>query len=184
MMSDEMPGGLVPAVRTETDARTLAGELDAAHVAELGFAPSWARLGMAWALVNHETGRTKSRWNFNAGNIIKTPSWAGSWHELPGHGLFRSYPSGEAGARDLWRLLAERYPLALEAFDDGDPNRAAEELRAKGYFEAPLAVYQKALRSFFAEWGSKFPPPAPGSGIAMIASSVLALAAALTTSSR
>lgn len=145
----------VPARRTALTEQRLAEVLAAGHVRAFGQAPSYNRLGVAWSQVNHETGRTASAYNYNWGNLIKTGSWAGDWHKL-GSVSFRAYPSELAGAEDYWRLLARRYSEALEAFDAGEPQEAAELLHAAGYFEQDPAIYGKSLSSLFAEYERKF----------------------------
>jgi hypothetical protein len=148
-------GAEVPAKRTPLTEQRLAEVLAAGHLRAFGSAPSYNRLGMAWAQVNHETGRTKSAWNHNWGNLVKTGSWSGDWHLL-GSTPFRAYPSGLAGAEDYWRLLARRYAEALEAFDAGEPTEAAELLKAGGYYEDTAANYARALESLFSEYERKF----------------------------
>jgi hypothetical protein len=149
-------GTEVPARRTPLTEQRLAEVLAAGHVRAFGSPPSYSRLGMAWAQVSHETARTQSAYNHNWGNLIKSGSWKGDFHQL-GQGMFRAYPSELAGAADYWRLLQRRYPKALEAFDAGDPQLAAAELKAGGYFASQSAeVYGKALMSLYAEYRRKF----------------------------
>jgi hypothetical protein len=157
-------GSQVDPIRTPLTDQQLAEVLAAAHVQVTSKPPSRARLGIAWAQVQHETARTHSAYNYNWGNIIATPAWTGDWHQLSGGlgptgdqpGKFRAYPSAVAGAADYWRLLIRRYPRALEAFDHGDPNAAAAELRAAGYYEGDRSIYAAAMRRFYQEYSDKF----------------------------
>jgi hypothetical protein len=158
------PAGMVPARRTPLTEQALAEVLAAGHIRVFGEPPSYYRLGVAWAQVNHETGRTKSAYNYNWGNIICTKSWPGNCHRLGGGlgpkgdqpGDFRAYGSPLEGAEDYWRLLNRRYSDALEAFDDGDPEAAAAELRRKGWYEGDEAIYAGAMSAFFDEYERTF----------------------------
>lgn len=161
-------GKQVPPVRTEIGEDGARASLAEAHQGIKGNAPPWARLGGVWALVMLETGRTKSMWNYNHGNIIRTKGWPGDWHvlQLPASEppAYRAYPSAHAGAADLWALLFERYGAALARFDASDPEGAAHELHAKGYFTADPHKYGATLRKLFDEWAADNPPPDEGTG--------------------
>lgn len=151
---------IVPAVRTKVGARVLAEAMAAAHLAVTGTAPSSPRLGIAWAQVWGETGAGVSSWNHNLGNIKCTAGWPECMRLADEHkdwrtntsSIYRSYPSFEAAAEDYWRLMVRRYGAALEAFDRGDTDTAAVQLRRLGYYEAPLVNYQRGLRAGLAEF--------------------------------
>lgn len=149
-------GSNVPAVRTSMSVGPLSKVLSAAHLELFGRRPSLARLGVIWAHVQHETGGTSSAYNYNWGNIAKSPGWDGDWHLLsvgPGEpSAYRAYPSAEAGARDLWRLLADRYSQALAAADTGNTAAYAHELKAKGYYQQSEQLYAKALDAWHNQW--------------------------------
>lgn len=154
-----MYGTEVPARRTPLTDQALAEALAAAYIQVTGEAPDYNTLGLAWAMVQHETGHTMSMWNHNVGNIKKTSSWTGDYHKLPvnePNPYFRSYPSAAAGSADYWRLMRRRYSRALVAFKAGDPLDAAKQLRAKGYFTAPVDLYAKALGRWFARYKDTF----------------------------
>lgn len=183
---------LIAARRTPVAPDVLARTLSRAHEVALGRLPSAERLGMAWAQVQIETGRTAAMWNHNVGNIMCTPAWqgqGGDCHELPvGPGeppTYRSYGSLLEGAIDYWKLLGGRYIQALEqGFDRGDASASAHLLKVKGYYGAPEADYTHALQSFYDDFDSRWARAAPsgragGGGAGLAALAVLAgLAAA------
>jgi len=153
-------GELVEPVLTPLSDLQLAEVLSQAHVRVTGEAPSYNRLGMAWAQVQGETGRTLKAYNHNWGNI-KAFNWDGDRFRYPeldeSMPYFRSYPDAITGAADYWRVLTrQRYVAALAAFDAGDPHAAATELRAAGYYTAPLERYSLTLSQLFDEYGDKF----------------------------
>jgi hypothetical protein len=152
--------GEVEAKRTPLAEGTLLEVLAAGHVRTTGDKPSANRLGMGWAQVALETGRTVSCWNYNFGNITRTKDWSGPWHRLPvGPGeptQYRSYGSPLEGAADYWRLLTTRYTHAMPAFDAGDPYAAAHELKAAGYYQADEDDYAAAMASLVGEYHRRF----------------------------
>jgi flagellum-specific peptidoglycan hydrolase FlgJ len=110
-----------------------------------------ALLTAQWALET-DTGRQMHGHNF--GGIKAQASAPGaSFHTVEGHGAtrrelvlrFRVYESAEAGANDYVRLLATRYPAALQAARAGDVGGFARELAAGGYFTADPAAYAHGL---------------------------------------
>lgn len=147
----------VDAKRTPLEPAELRDVLAKGHLQALGSQPSDNRLGIAWSQVNLETGQTKSAYNFNWGNVIAGPGWTGEWHtlQLPSNEPpnYRAYPTAVDGAADYWKVVErmnrERSGRLFAAFDAGDVDAAAAELRAAGYFTAPLAPYQSTMRVFF-----------------------------------
>lgn len=155
----------VAATRTPVSPEELRAIMAAGHVLALGVAPSENRLGMSWAQANLETGKTKAAWNFNWGNVIATSAWDGSWQVIPGVPSsdpqeYRAYATAEDGAADYWRIIRRmdqrRQGGILAAFDAGNAHDAAAELKAAGYFGAPLAGYQKGLSALFDEYRKTF----------------------------
>jgi len=189
------PAKKVEAKRTPVTPDELRTILLAGHALALGAdIPSDNRIGMAWAQVNLETARTTAAWNFNWGNIIPGSSWAGNWQVLPGLPSsepqeYRAYSTAEEGAADYWRVVArmdrKRSGAILKAFDMGDAATAAAELRAAGYYTAPLARYQKTLTALFDEYRSELGAPAPQvsavrrGAVVVIVVSALAVAGAM-----
>jgi hypothetical protein len=110
-----------------------------------------ALLTAQWALET-DTGRQMHGHNF--GGIKAQASAPGAnLHTVEGHGAtrrelvlrFRVYESAEAGAHDYVRLLATRYPAALQAARAGNVVGFARELAAGGYFTADSAAYALGL---------------------------------------
>ncbi len=64
-------------------------------------------------------------------------------------GRFRVYPSKQHGLLDLERVLLK--PNVRAAIARGDGDAAVAEQRRNGYFEAPLARYQSAMRDHYAK---------------------------------
>lgn len=64
-------------------------------------------------------------------------------------GRFRRYPSKQHGLIDLARVLLR--PNVRAAIARGDGDAAVAEQRRNGYFEAPLARYQAAMRDHYAK---------------------------------
>ena len=156
------PKSVVPKVRTPLTEAELADALARAHVTVLGSEPSYNRLGLMWAQVMGETGRTQAMWNHNFGNIACTQGWPKCHHlTIPKPDVdpsyYRSYDSSDEGAVDFVGLLNRRYGDALEAMDQGDAHEAAKRLRAKGYYTAPLATYALGLKNGFTEFKRRFP---------------------------
>lgn len=163
--SEAITQTMTPAVRTPLAFEDLRAALHEAHKMQLGVAPSENRLRLAWAMVTHETDQTRSMWNHNVGNIACTKDFP-TCHALnvrdpasePVH--YRSYPDVLTGAADFWRLLDSRYPKALEAYDDGDVDRGALELKKKGYYGDHASTYARALKRHAAVYDTAFGKPA------------------------
>jgi hypothetical protein len=129
--------------------------LASAWTAVVGQTPSRqtaALLTAHWALET-DTGRAMPGHNF--AGIKAAASAAGAlYRTLEGHGAarravnarFRVYASAEAGAHDYVRLLATRYPAALEAARIGDTTDFARALAVGGYFTGDPAAYSAGLR--------------------------------------
>lgn len=104
------------------------------------------------------------------GLATKPEGWAGSWnwgavqckHGTPcgvdcfeavdSHAdgtryswCFKRYPSAEAGAADLIRLVTKARPSVAKLLPGGDLLAIATEMRATHYFEAPSDVYARGL---------------------------------------
>jgi hypothetical protein len=110
-----------------------------------------ALLTAQWAL---ETDSGRSMPGHNFGGIKATQSATGaSFRTVEGYGAarrevtarFRVYDSAEIGARDYVRLLATRYPAALDAARAGNTAGFAQALAAGGYFTADPRAYERGL---------------------------------------
>lgn len=120
----------------------------------------------------HETGRWKSMWNYNFGNI-RGKSAAGEWTSIKGaseiekrdgkdvevfydigpDNMFASYSSPMEGARAYVRFLGtatkppnpNRYAKAWDAATAGDVAAFCREIKSQGYFTANLQKYIVAM---------------------------------------
>jgi flagellum-specific peptidoglycan hydrolase FlgJ len=111
-----------------------------------------AILTAQWA---HETGRGASMYNYNFGGIKGTgPSgmavaqrtkegWGSTEKTITDN--FRAYASAEEGATDYVKLLARRFPEALEAAKSGDAVGTVRALKDKGYFTGNEAAYTRSV---------------------------------------
>jgi flagellum-specific peptidoglycan hydrolase FlgJ len=125
-------------------------------------------LAAQWAL---ETGRGKSMWNYNIGNI-KSFQKSGDWcffrcNEIikgktvwfePDHPAccFVAYPTLQAGVADYLSLLRRKYASAWPAVEKGDPAEFAHRLKLGKYYTASEAHYTKSISSIFREYVRKF----------------------------
>jgi hypothetical protein len=154
-----------------------------------------------------ETGRWKSCYCYNLGNIKGGGKWTGDtcqfrlnevikgkvvWFDPPHpQTTMRAYPSlADAAADYLW-LLRRRFASAWEPILRGDPIAFSQALKAQNYYTAPEPPYTKAVKSLFLEYmrllnthESDAPPPDterdPGqdSGLEALALSIAARDAA------
>lgn len=111
-----------------------------------------AILTAQWA---HETGRGASMYNYNFAGIKGTgPSgmavaqrtkegWGNTEKTITDN--FRAYASAEEGATDYVKLLARRFPEALEAAKSGDAVGTVRALKDKGYFTGSEAAYTRSV---------------------------------------
>jgi len=148
----------VPMVATPLGELELAAVLRDAHTHVFGEPPTQSALGVAWAQCAEEHGRGRFVWCHNIGNVTAF-GWHGDYYAIhfrPGTNPyddpvvhFRAHDDFIDGARDYWDVLQDRYAVALGRFEAGDPAGAAAALKAKGYFTAPLAPYQRSMVSLF-----------------------------------
>lgn len=111
-----------------------------------------AVLTAQWA---HETGRGRSMYNYNFGGIKgagpsgltvvqRTKEGCGETERTIKDG-FRAYRTPDEGALDYVRLLARRYPAALDAARAGDPVAFVHQLKQGGYFTGNEAEYARSV---------------------------------------
>jgi hypothetical protein len=140
-----------PGPLTASSARALLARAWETVVGGAAPAPGVALLTAQWAL---ETDAGRSMPGHNFGGIKAAPSAAGkSLRTVEGYGAarrevsarFRVYDSAESGAHDYVRLLAERYPAALEAARVGNVAGFAHALAAGSYFTADPKAYRHGL---------------------------------------
>lgn len=130
-------------VLTPIDRAALAGLLERAHLAELGTAPSRARLQMAVAVIRWENGNGDKVYHHNLGNLGAP---AGDPYYVDAGGYYAAFPDFGAAARAFWRHLDNHCARALRWFDASDLRESAAALKRCGYFSAPLDQYEAGLR--------------------------------------
>lgn len=136
---------------------------------EHGAYPSEGTCAVLWAQYALETGRGKACWNNNIGNVKHVEGDGHDYCELPNtweiengkrvvyqppspQTWFRAYASLEEAMEHHLAFLAKRYGNAWSAITSGDPVGFATQLKARGYFTAPLADYVHGLSSLVAEF--------------------------------
>jgi hypothetical protein len=120
-----------------------------------------------WAL---ETGKGHFCWNNNLGNVKEIPNDGLPYFALPGTweieagkrvvldvkdpgSWFTAFPTLADGmAHHLRFLSTKRYAPAWPAVLEGDPYMFAANLKARGYYTAPLADYAAGMKRLFAEF--------------------------------
>ena len=126
--STSSAGNLVPRVSTPVTAQDIANAIAVAWPAVVG-GPVGSAVGILVATSAFETGRWKSCWNNNVGNVAWTGS--GDYYQAtanPQEGVtsaqaphkWRSYPSLSAAMSDWLSIFAKGYPAALAAAKNGD----------------------------------------------------------------
>ena len=115
-----------------------------------------------------ETGRWKSCWNFNLGNIKGGGAWAGDtcqfrlneviggvvqWFDPPHpQTTMRAYSTLADGAADYLWLLRRRFARAWDPILRGDPVAFSQTLKSLRYYTAPEEPYTKAVKSLTATY--------------------------------
>jgi flagellum-specific peptidoglycan hydrolase FlgJ len=149
--SAENAGNTVPAVRTPLSAAQAQEALRAAWEKVTGAAPSDKTLALITAQWAHETGHGASMFNYNFAGI-KGAGPGGltvRQHTREGFGAaerrivdnFRAYSTAEEGATDYVKLLARRFPEAVEGATGGDPAAFVHGLKSRGYFTGHEGAY-------------------------------------------
>jgi len=147
--------GLVAAVRTRLDRGQASAALRAAWQNVMGEEPSEGTVKVLTAQWAHETGNGASMFNYNFGGIKGTgPSGLTvSQRTREGFGAnertitdnFRAYRTAEEGAGDYVRLLKARFPGAVEAAKNADPQAFVHALKARGYFTGDEGAYTRSI---------------------------------------
>jgi hypothetical protein len=154
--------------RTTFTTRDYARAVIRAWRSYLGATPSRESVGCLWAQYALETGRGAFCWCHNIGNVKWTPGHdrmmlRGTWEIVSGKRVvfeppdpqtwFNAYASLDDAMAEHLRLLREkRYASSWGAIERGDPTAFATQLKARGYFTAPLEDYARGLRSMLAEF--------------------------------
>lgn len=143
----------------------IADALKDAYRKLFGKDPTLEVLGTGWSQVALETGGGSRMNNYNFGNITTTGEESNYWVFKQEAGMqefdpsgkdiklielrFKSYNSPEEGATDYWRLLARKYPKALEWFGTGNVLNSALELGDSGYYTASKIRYSDSMVGVF-----------------------------------
>lgn len=160
---------MTPPVRTVMTPREALAACWTAHQNVLGGPCSTNLLAMLVAQSALETGRWKSCYCWNAGNI-RGLGPNGAWTSIKGaseiidgkevffgigpENRFAAYPNAVSGFEGLVRFLGtashppkpNRYQLAWEAAIAGDVGKYCSELHANDYFTANVDLYAKGVR--------------------------------------
>lgn len=125
--------------------------------------PTIDQLALLWAQSALETGRFKSIWNNNFGNIkysdnndyymIRCDEWIGGkhvWFDPPVLATwFNAYTSPETGAEAYIRFLSQKknYAAAWQEVINGNPIAFCHQLKIAHYYTADEAAYSKGVVS-------------------------------------
>lgn len=160
--------GLVAPVRTRLDAGQASAALRSAWQSVMGEEPSEGTVKVLTAQWAHETGNGASMFNYNFGGIkgVGPSGLTVSQRTREGSGAtertitdnFRAYRTADEGAGDYVRLLKARFPGAVEAAKNADPQAFVHALKTRGYFTGDEGAY---TRSIVALSGMEMPQGAP-----------------------
>jgi hypothetical protein len=180
---DALPPGLeVPRVRTPLTASELRSALILGHYEATSDDVSYDRLMAAWcmACVEHAVAPIKGgpvvhgyavHCN-NLGNIgvgRDAARWLGDWFALRAEEVIkgkrvlitqplRAHSCATAGATDYWAfLLLPRFTEVMAAFDRGDVESVAHELKAQRYYTAAAVDYARGMLAWSREYARRWP---------------------------
>jgi hypothetical protein len=179
---------MLEAVKTPITPQDVARALRAAWLRLFETVPADQQVAVLMAQSALETGRWKSCWNYNLGNIKGGSKWQGDttqfrcneviggvvqWFDPPHpQTTFRAYPTLTDAASDYLWLLRRRFTGAWEYVLRGDPVGFSQALKAQRYYTAPEPPYTKGLKSLFGTYmallakGIPELPPEPVEGVA------------------
>ncbi len=101
---------------------------------------------MAWAQAALECGRGARAVNWNFGNVGASAS--APHHVIAGQS-FASYEDAIEGAQGYWLAVRAVCSGSLRAFDDGDPEGAADRLSRCGYHRSDVDAYGAAMSALY-----------------------------------
>lgn len=142
-------------VRTRLDAAQASSALRTAYRNVVGEEPSEETVKILTAQWAHETGHGASMFNYNFGGIKGAgpeglsvaqrtrEGWGETERTIVDN--FRAYRTADEGATDYVRLLARRFPDALESAGARDPEGFVRGLKARGYFTGNEAAYTRSI---------------------------------------
>ncbi len=149
------PHQTVQAKRTPLTAAQAQQALARAFTQTTGETPSPRTLAILTAQWAHETGNGASMYNYNFGGIKgRGPSglsvaqrtregWGANERQIVDR--FRAYVDADQGALDYVQLLQRRFPAALEAARQGNPEGFVRQLKARGYFTGSEQAYARSI---------------------------------------
>lgn len=159
---------MLEAVKTPITPLDVARALRAAWLRLFEVIPADQCIAVLMAQSALETGRWKSCWNYNLGNIKGGGKWQGDtcqfrcnevikgkveWFEPPHpQTTFRAYPTLTDAAADYLWLLRRRFSGAWNYILNGDPVGFSQALKRQNYYTAPEPPYTKAVKSLFTEY--------------------------------
>lgn len=127
--------------------------------------PTLQILAFGWAQAALESGRPFKLPQNNVGNIKASEDWIKSGKPyfrksteeftdkgkkfIHSNAAWRAYNSPEEGAAGYWKLVASRFPDALEWAAAGDPQSAGVSLGLKTYYTARIDKYSGSLKSLY-----------------------------------
>jgi hypothetical protein len=163
----------VPPQKTPLTEAEVREAFRAGHELVHGTTPPEPRLAYAWAVAMLETGRGRSTWNYNFGNVKATASWKEShdWTTIPVRPPEppeqRAFATAAEGAASWWRLLdGSRYAGVLELADQGQPYDAAWLMGERGYYTAPKDHYSGNVQRYVDEYREVWPYELPAADMA------------------
>lgn len=127
-------GSQVTAVRTPITAQQVAAMMASLWSSTVGGAPTQEALAVLTTQIDVETG-WNSAWCWNVGNLV--PSGGSDYCVVSGITL-RAFTSLQDGVTAFLKLLKGRYSAALASAAIGDLTGYATNLKAQGYYGAPV----------------------------------------------
>jgi hypothetical protein len=159
---------MLSAVKTPITPLDVARALRAAWLKLFEVIPADQCIAVLMAQSALETGRWKSCWNYNLGNIKGGGKWTGDtcqfrcnevikgkveWFDPPHpQTTFRAYSTLTDAAADYLWLLRRRFFASWEPILRGDPIAFSQALKAQNYYTAPEPPYTKAVKSLYSEY--------------------------------
>lgn len=144
-----------PMTRTPMTQVELMSAIRDAHVVVFGNEPNDKRLASAWAQVALENGGGSQVYNNNLGNVVITQQGQ-RYYRVNKH-RFRVFDSPVSGGVVYWSTIKGCSP-ALAMFDQGNMNKAAEQLKKCRYFEADTETYAKRMCQLYVHAAKKVVP--------------------------
>lgn len=148
----------VAATRTPVSQSEIRAALGRAYHQLNGRPASSTTLDVLTAQASLETGRGSQMYNYNFGGIKGASPTGQTAHYMTrevvaGNSVhiaqgFRAYRTLDEGAVDYVSTLQSRFGGAMTQAERGNLDGFAVSLKDAGYYTAPLAEYQSALRNF------------------------------------